>query len=160
MSDIPDYSYRSALTGSRRVARRAGQRQAASEITSISSAIDPMVTGSRELVRTMHSELLPWVVVDAAPFEAMLLGRGPRTADPDELAIMRLSFAAERYARRTFGDAMPPIALRKPLQPMHLKMVLEMGAASLIPDHIARLSPQTQPRVTSFPYITRPLAVR
>jgi len=115
---------------------------------------------ARELVRTMHSELLPWVVVDAAPFEAMLLGRGPRAADPDELAIMRLSAAAERFARRTFGDAMPPIALRKPLQPTHLKMVLEMGAASLIPEHIANLSPQTRPRTNAFPYNTRPLVVR
>ena len=115
---------------------------------------------ARELVRTLHSELLPWVVVDEPPFEAMLLGRGPRSADPDELAIMRLSVGAERSARLEFGDAMPPIALRKPLQPAHLKMVLEMGAASLIPEHIARLSPQTRPRNTTFPYITRPLAVR
>ena len=115
---------------------------------------------ARELVRTMHSDLLPWVVVDAPPFEAMLFGRGPRAADPEELAIMRLSFAAERFARKSFGDAMPPIALRKPLQPTHLKMVLEMGAASLIPEHIARLSPQTRPRITAFPYITRPLVVR
>jgi hypothetical protein len=115
---------------------------------------------ARELVRTMHSELLPWVIVDGPPFEAMLLGRGPRAADPDELAIMRLSADAERFARQAFGDAMPPIALRKPLQPTHLKMVLEMGAASLIPEHIASNSPQTRPRITSFPYITRPLAVR
>jgi hypothetical protein len=115
---------------------------------------------ARELVRTIHCEALPWIVVDEAPFEAVLLGRGPRRADPDELAIMRLSAGAERFARRTYGDAMPPIALRKPLQPAHLKMVLEMGAASLIPEHIARLSPQTRPRITSFPYITRPLAVR
>jgi hypothetical protein len=115
---------------------------------------------ARELVRAMYSELLPWVVVDEPPFEAMLLGRGPRAADPDELAIVRLSADAERFARKAFGDAMPPIALRKPLQPTHLKMVLEMGAASLIPEHIANLSPQTRPRITSFPYVTRPLAVR
>ena len=115
---------------------------------------------ARELVRSIHSELLPWVVVDGPPFEAMLLGRGPRTADPDELAIMRLSASAERFARRVFGDTMPPIALRKPLQPLHLKMVLEMGAASLIPEHIARLAPQTRPRVNAFPYNTRPLGVR
>jgi len=113
---------------------------------------------ARELVRTMYSELLPWVVVEEAPFEAMLLGRGPRTADPEELAIVRLGASAERYARRAYGDAMPPIALRKPLQPAHLKMVLEMAAACLIPEHISRLSPQTRPRTTS--YITRPLALR
>lgn len=113
-----------------------------------------------ELVRSMRSDLLPWVVVDQGPFEAMLLSRGPRAADPDELAIMRLSAEAERFARRTYGDAMPPIALRKPLHPMHLKMVLEMGAASLIPEHVAQHSPQTRPRVTQFPYNTRPLALR
>ncbi|HTT11149.1 MAG TPA: hypothetical protein VMG60_09690 [Burkholderiaceae bacterium] len=115
---------------------------------------------ARELVRTMHSELLPWVVVERPPFEAVLFGRGPRAADPDELAIMRLSSDAERFARRSYGDAMPPIAMRKPLQPAHLKMVLEMGAASLIPEHIARLSPQTRPRISAFPYNTRPLVVR
>jgi hypothetical protein len=115
---------------------------------------------ARELVRTMRSEQLPWTVVDQGPFEAMLLSRGPRAADPEELAIMRLSAEAERYARRAYGDAMPPIALRKPLHPMHLKMVLEMGAASLIPEYVAQHSPQTRPRVTQFPYNTRPLALR
>lgn len=115
---------------------------------------------ARELVRSIRSVLLPWVVVEDGPCEAMLLSRGPRAADPEELAIMRLSADAERYARRTYGDAMPPIALRKPLQPMHLKMVLEMGAASLIPEHIAQHSPETRPRSTQFPYNTRPLALR
>ena len=115
---------------------------------------------ARELVRTMYSELLPWMVVDSGPFEAMLLSRGPRSADPDELALMRLGADAERYARRAYGDAMPPIALRKPLHPMHLKMVLEMGAASLIPEHVAQHAPQTRPRSTPFPYNTRPLALR
>lgn len=115
---------------------------------------------ARELVRTIHSVSLPWVVVEDGPFEAMLLSRGPRKADPEELAIMRLGADAERYARRTYGDAMPPIALRKPLHPMHLKMVLEMGAASLIPEHVAAHSPETRPRVTQFPYNTRPLALR
>jgi len=28
-------------------------------------------------VRTLHSELLPWVVVDEPPFEAMLLDADP-----------------------------------------------------------------------------------
>jgi len=115
---------------------------------------------ARELVRAMHAEILPWVVVDGPPFEAIMLARGPRAADPEELAIVRLSAWAERHARRAYGDAMPPIALRKPLQPAHLKMALEMAAASLIPEHIARLSPQTRPRTSVFPYNTRPLAVR
>lgn len=108
------------------------------------SADDVLI--ARELVRAMRTEALPWVVVDEPPFEAVLLARGPRNADPDELAIVRLAADAERYARRTYGDAMPPIALRKPLRPAHLKLVLEMAAASLIPEHIAQLSPQTQPR--------------
>lgn len=119
---------------------------------------DTYVAG--ELVRAMYAEVLPWVVVAQPPFEAIVLARGPRLADPEELAIVRLSAWAERYARRTYGDAMPPIALRKPLQPMHMKMTLEMAAASLIPEHIARLAPQTRPRASAFPYNTRPLAVR
>jgi hypothetical protein len=115
---------------------------------------------ARELVRAMHADVLPWAVVDEPPFEAILLSRGPRLADSEELAIIRLSAWSERYARRSYGDAMPPIALRKPLQPAHLKMALEMAAASLIPEHIARLTPQTRPRVSAFPYNTRPLALR
>ncbi len=115
---------------------------------------------ARELVRSLRSDILPWVVVDRPPFHAMLLSRGPRAADPDELALMRLSADAERYARHHYGDAMPPIALRKPLHPMHLKMVLEMGAASLIPEHVAQHAPQTRPRNSQFPYNTRPLIVR
>jgi hypothetical protein len=107
---------------------------------------DEDIVVARELVRAMHTEALPWVVVDEPPFEAMLMARGPRAADPDELAIVRLAADAERVARRMYGDAMPPIALRKPLRPAHLKLVLEMAAASLIPEHIAQLSPQTQPR--------------
>src|SRR6266496_1397648 len=46
------YSYLSALTGSSRVARLAGHTHAAIDTTIISSAIDPMVTGSRGLVCT------------------------------------------------------------------------------------------------------------
>lgn len=111
---------------------------------------------ARELVRAMRSDLLPWVVVDAGPFEAMLFARGPRHADPDDLAILRLAADAERFARRAYGDAMPPIALRKPLRPDHLKLALEMAAASLIPEHIARLSPQTQSRIGRG-RLTRPL---
>ncbi|MCX7901876.1 MAG: hypothetical protein N2483_06240 [Burkholderiaceae bacterium] len=101
---------------------------------------------ARELVAAMYSDVLPWVVADSAPFEAMLFARGPRHVDADELAILRLAADAERYARHRYGDAMPPIALRKPLRPTHLKLVLEMAAMSLIPEHIARFSPQTQPR--------------
>src|SRR5262249_50725758 len=44
------YSYLSAWQGSNRVARRAGHRQAASETTIITPAIDPIVIGSRVLV--------------------------------------------------------------------------------------------------------------
>lgn len=112
---------------------------------------------ARELVHTMRSEVLPWTVVDQPPFEAVLLARGPRRADPDELAILRLAADAEKFARRQYGDAMPPIALRKPLRPAHLKLVLEMAAASLIPEHIERLTPHTQGRTRRSARVTRPL---
>ncbi len=46
------HSYRSALTGSSCVARRAGQKHAFTDTTIITAAIDPIVTGSRALVST------------------------------------------------------------------------------------------------------------
>lgn len=101
----------------------------------------------RALVVSMASEMLPWVVVDDAPVHALLLARGLRRRDADDAAILLLSADAAAEATRLYGDAMPPIALRKPLRPSHLKIVLEMAAASLVPEHVAGLLPQTRPRV-------------
>lgn len=101
----------------------------------------------RAIVNWAASAQLPWMVVDERPFHALLMARGPRRDDPEDLAVFRLSADAEALARRTHGDAMPPMALRKPLQPMHVRIVLEMAAASLIPDHIQALSPHTRPRI-------------
>lgn len=101
----------------------------------------------RAVVHWAASDQLPWVVVDERPFHALLLARGARSDDPDDLAVMRLSADAEATARRLYGDAMPPMALRKPLQPMHVRIVLEMAAASLIPEYVEAHSPHTRPRV-------------
>ncbi len=101
----------------------------------------------RAIVNWAASSQLPWIVVDERPFHALLMARGPRRDDPDDLAVFRLGADAEALARRAHGDAMPPMALRKPLQPMHVRIVLEMAAASLIPDHIQSMSPHTRPRI-------------
>lgn len=101
----------------------------------------------RALVVSMASEVLPWVVADQAPIHALLLARGLRRRDADDAAILLLAADAAAVATRYYGDAMPPIALRKPLRASHLKIVLEMAAASLVPEHVAGLSPQTRPRV-------------
>lgn len=111
----------------------------------------------RALVVSMASDALPWVVVDAAPIHALLLARGTRRRDADDAAILLLAADAAAVATQRYGDAMPPIALRKPLRPSHLKIVLEMAAASLVPEHVAGLSPQTRPRVGAD---FDPLAVR
>jgi len=100
------------------------------------------------IVRWLSSEQLPWRVVDERPFHALLLARGPRASDAQHLALLRLSADAERYAIARYGDAMPAMALRKPLQPMQLRVVLEMAAASLIPEHVAAASPQTRAPVS------------
>jgi hypothetical protein len=97
------------------------------------------------IVNWLSCEQLPWQVVDERPFHAMLLARGPRASDAQHLAVLRLTADAERFAVARFGDAMPAMALRKPLQPMQLRVVLEMAAASLIPEHVAAVSPQTRP---------------
>lgn len=95
----------------------------------------------------MASDALPWVVVDEAPLHALLLGRGLRRHDADGAAVLRLGADAAAAATRLYGDAMPPIALRRPLRPSHLRIVLEMAAASLVPEHLAGLLPQTRPRI-------------
>jgi hypothetical protein len=96
-----------------------------------------------------------WIVVEDRPFHAVLMARGPRRTDPDQLALLRLSYDAERAARKAYGDAMPPMALRRPLQDTHLKIVLDVAAASLIPEYVESVSPQTQPRVSNT--VTKPL---
>lgn len=111
----------------------------------------------RALVVSMASDALPWVVVDDAPVHALLLARGTRRRDADNAAILLLAADAAAVATHYYGDAMPPIALRKPLRPSHLKIVLEMAAASLVPEHVASLSPRTRPRVGAE---FDPLAVR
>jgi len=107
------------------------------------------------IVNWLASEQLPWQVVDERPFHAMLLARGPRASDAQHLAVLRLTADAERYAIARYGDSMPPMALRKPLQPMQLRVVLEMAAASLIPEHVAAVSPQTRPHVAVAPATPR-----
>ena len=99
------------------------------------------------IVNWLASEQLPWQVVDERPYHALLLARGARASDAQHRAVLRLSADAERYAIARYGDAMPAMALRKPLQPMQLRVVLEMAAASLIPEHVAAVSPQTRPHV-------------
>lgn len=102
------------------------------------------VRALRLLVASLASEQLPWQVVEAPPYHALLLARGPRGADAQHLAVLRLGSEAERVAVARYGDAMPPVALRRPLQPLQLRLALEMAAASLIPEHVAALSPQTR----------------
>lgn len=104
------------------------------------------VRALRAIVNWAASKQLPWTLVDERPFHALLMAHGPRSHDPKDVAIFRLSADAHAAASKAYGDAMPPMALRKPLQPMHVRIVLEMAAASLIPDYVDRLSPQTRVR--------------
>jgi hypothetical protein len=99
----------------------------------------------REMVRRVSSELVPWTIVDVAPYDALLLARGPRRADPENVSLFRLSARAVRKARRPSAERMPTIALRRPLRMQHLKIVLEMATAELLPDHVERLMPHTRP---------------
>jgi hypothetical protein len=110
----------------------------------------------RSMIEQMASPIAPWVVVDGPPLHAVLLARGPRLSDPPHLALLRLAADAERYARRQFGDSMPPMALPKPLRREQLKLVLEMAAASLIPEQVERILPQTEPRAPLSITLPRP----
>lgn len=100
----------------------------------------------KAIVSWVASEQLPWRVVDERPFHALLFERGPRARDPQHLAVLRLAADAELMAARRHGDCMPPMTIRKPLQLLHLRIVLEIAASSLIPEHVARVSPQTVTR--------------
>jgi hypothetical protein len=91
------------------------------------------------------------------------MARGTRRSDPVEFAVLRLSHDAERAARTLYGDAMAPMALRKPLHPMHLRVALEMAAANLIPEHIDGLTPHegdNLPRLPTLPVEPRSLRGR
>lgn len=80
----------------------------------------------RRLVGALAAEGLAWRVVDDAPYDALLLARGTRLADPEHLAVLRLSSNAARAER-----AMPAITLRKPLNPANLRTALETASATL-----------------------------
>lgn len=110
----------------------------------------------RGIVNWLASEQLPWIVVDERPFHAILMSRGPRRGDDQNLAVFRLASDARAAAVLAHGDAMPQMALRKPLEPMHLRIVLEMAAASLVPDYVASVSPHTQPRAPWHATNSRP----
>lgn len=97
----------------------------------------------KAIVRWVASEQLPWRVVDERPFHALLLERGPPASDPRHLAVFRLAADAKLLVARPHGDSMPPMTIRKPLQLMHLRIVLESAASSLIPEYVARMSPRT-----------------
>lgn len=117
---------------------------------------DADVRAVHAIVNWLSCEQLPWKVVDERPFHALLLARGPRAADAQHLAVLRLTADAERAAVARFGDSMPAMALRKPLQPMQLRVVLEMAASSLIPEHVAAASPHTRPRLPQQNIATLP----
>ena len=112
---------------------------------------EPDARAVHAIVNWLSCEQLPWQVVDERPFHALLLARGPRATDAQHLAVLRLTADAERMAIARYGDSMPAMALRKPLQPMQLRVVLEMAAASLIPEHVAAASPHTRPYVPQQP---------
>jgi hypothetical protein len=99
----------------------------------------------RRLVKSFASGRSPWVVVDAPPIHALFLNCGTRSGDREDIALLRLAVDAERATRRRFGDALPQMALRKPLRPLEVRLVLEMAAASLVPEHVESVLPHTRP---------------
>jgi hypothetical protein len=109
----------------------------------------PEARAIRDMVNWTTAGRGLWLVVDERPFHAVLFARGTRSGDPDQLAVLRLAYDAEQAARAAYGDAMPPMALRRPLQDTHLKIVLDVAAASLIPEYVETVSPQTQPRASN-----------
>jgi hypothetical protein len=99
----------------------------------------------RRLVRSFASPRMPWIVAEEPPLHALFMGRGARLHDSPDIALLRLAVDAEAATRRRFGDALPQMALRKPLRPLEVRLVLEMAAASLVPEYVEGVLPNTRP---------------
>jgi hypothetical protein len=78
------------------------------------------------LVESLRADGSAWNVVDDAPYDALLLARGTRLADPEHLAVLQVSAAAAGTEHPP-----PPIMLRKPLDRAGLRRALETAMATL-----------------------------
>jgi hypothetical protein len=80
----------------------------------------------RRFVAALREDGLAWHEVDDAPYDALLLARGTRLADPEHLAVLQVSAAAAGT-----DHPPPPITLRKPLDAANLRRALETALSTL-----------------------------
>ncbi|MFN7446386.1 MAG: hypothetical protein ACK5RC_14700 [Curvibacter sp.] len=66
-----------------------------------------------------------WRVVENLPFDALLLARGSRASDPDDMAVLRLFTAVSDMSSDPQADRRSSILqLRKPIADAELRAVL------------------------------------
>ena len=66
-----------------------------------------------------------WRVVEDLPFDALLLGRGSRASDPDDMAVLRLLTAVPALSGDPAADRRGSVLqLRKPIADAELQAVL------------------------------------
>lgn len=86
----------------------------------------------RASVAALRPEHAAWTVADEAPYDALLLARGTRTGDAEDVAVLRLSAAAEaKFSGAARGVVPSPIALPKPFDVGRLREALEQLARRL-----------------------------
>jgi hypothetical protein len=73
-----------------------------------------------------------WTAADATPLHALLLARGTRVGDPENLAVLRVRIDPRRV-RRDFGERrMQPLMLRKPIREAALRVALDAARTRLL----------------------------
>ncbi|MCA3220309.1 MAG: hypothetical protein ING59_17545 [Burkholderiales bacterium] len=73
----------------------------------------------------LHDVAARWRIVEHLPFDALLLARGSRSGDPDDVAVLRLLGAAPGPpGERRAGHGGGALQLRKPIADEMLRSVL------------------------------------
>lgn len=81
------------------------------------------------MVRTVADAQLPWTVVYSPPYDAVLLARGTRDSDADNVAVLRVAseFARDGHSERR----LLPLLLPRPIQERTLRLALEAAQSRL-----------------------------
>ncbi|HRK57624.1 MAG TPA: hypothetical protein PLQ67_08900 [Burkholderiaceae bacterium] len=84
------------------------------------------------MVRAIADATLPWQVVYAPPYDALLLARGTRDADADDVAVLRVaSEFTQRVGEGCSDRRQLPLLLPRPLYERSLRLALEAALARL-----------------------------
>lgn len=84
------------------------------------------------MVRAVADTQVPWQVVYAPPYDAVLLARGTRECDAENVSVLRVaSEFAQRVGEGRSDRRQLPLLLPRPLQERSLRLALEAAVARL-----------------------------